>query len=149
MPSKTRAQPATSSEPISLDELFTYHPPDEEQREKYHKLLLAFTAVLEAGKAAMKEAATPDAPAEELAKGFTASCKAYAELINEFCPPSADRTAAIRCLRLARNAVNDVLFGMKQFPHGLSQFPFHVIFETELIRCRYQSNASIALAGRS
>ena len=144
MPKRTKAESTTTGP----NPLFVYHPPTEEQKPVYDKLHLGFLSVLEAGKAAMRLAKWGERSSTVDFDAFTAACSGYHDLIVELCPESADRTAAIRCLRLARNAVNDVLCGARDFPHGVHQAPFHNIFETELIKCRYQANASIALDGK-
>lgn len=159
MPSKTRKNgsevaemaPEKAPEPAKsiYDDLFTWHPPSEAQKEAYGKLQMAFLAVLEVGKRVVREQEYTQRAPQASFDDFTGACKGYALLIEELCPSSADRTAAIRCLRLARNAMNDILCGARHFPHGISQEPFMVIFETELIKCRYQANASIALGGRA
>ncbi len=141
--------PAPAPKPqFDFDELFTYHPPTEEQAPKYQQLQLGFLAVLEAGKVVLKGQRGDERAPQADFEAFTRSVRAYAELIAELCPSSADRTAAIRCLRLARNAMNDVLCGNRNHPHGLDPDPFSAIFEQELIKARYQANASIALNGR-
>lgn len=138
----------TKSEGTSPNPLFVYHPPTEEQVPKYQKLNLAFGAVMSSGREIIRNRPKERAEQERF-DGFSKTCEAYHDLIVELCPESADRTAAIRCLRLARNAINDILCGTERdFPHGLSQHPFSLVFETELVKCRYQANASIALEGK-
>lgn len=126
-------------------------PPTEEKRDLYAKLGLAYGAVLATARSLIGrdgEAKYGERAKPEHFERMTAAFRAYADLILECCPASADRTAALRCLRLARNAVNDILCGAKDFPHGFDQSPFHAIFEQELTKARYQANASIALDGR-
>jgi len=72
---------------------------------------------------------------------------AFATVINETCPESADKTAAIRCVRLARNAVNEWLCQARR--RTTSKHLLELAHD-ELMKARWQANASIALeASRS
>lgn len=62
--------------------------------------------------------------------------RALAENLNELCPESADKTAAIRCVRLAYDATLDAL------QHPDSQ-PFAYLANQELSKARYQARAAI------
>lgn len=57
-----------------LEDLFTYHPPSEGDKERY--------------------------------EAITRAAKAFARVILETCPPSADRSAALRKVREARMTAN-------------------------------------------
>lgn len=85
-------------------------------------------------------AAVNTAFGEEKFEGALASVaaafRALAENLNELCPESADKTAAVRCVRLAYDATCDAL------RHPDSQ-PFAYLANQELSKARYQARAAI------
>lgn len=127
VPSEGVTTSAPPRQGIPFSELFAWHPPTDEQRPKYQQLQIGFMAVVERAKASFAEATYGVRADQDVFDNFTKTVTAYAELIEELCPPSADRTAALRCLRLAHNAVNDILCGAKHWPNGLSQEPYKLI----------------------
>lgn len=72
--------------------------------------------------------------------------RAFAEAIDANAPDSADKTAAIRCVRLARNAANERIMSVVQ------GFPTHIncIAEArrQLVLARWQANSAIACGGK-
>lgn len=81
-----------------LDNWFTYHPPTDEQKPKY---------------AAIRDA---ELRCRDLEKHGTvthdrvnATLRDFVGVIDAHAPDSADKTAAIRCVRIARNALNEAL----------------------------------------
>ena len=60
-----------------LEDLFTYHPPETGDRERF--------------------------------EAITAAARAFAAVILEQCPPSADRSAALRKIREARMTANSAI----------------------------------------
>lgn len=62
--------------------------------------------------------------------------RALAENLNELCPESADKTAAIRCVRLAYDATCDAL----QYRESPA---FSYLANHELCKARYQARAAI------
>jgi hypothetical protein len=119
----------------TLDNWFTYHPPTDETKPKYAVIADAYQAALDA---------FHDQPTFE---SVTTAARKFVEAIIAVCPPSADATAAIRCVRLARNAKNDHLCqrGGKEYDPRLD---FGQIAREQLLFARYQANAAIACGGR-
>jgi hypothetical protein len=80
---------------------------------------------------------TPYFASQRVFQGLTGVFRAFAVAIGEHCPNGADKAAAIRSLRLARNCANDALCG-KRMTESLAWARFH------LTAARHQANASIA-----
>lgn len=97
--------------------------------------------------------------AQMLAEGFTnggatasdcervnAATRNFVKTIDANAPDSADKTAAIRCVRLARNAANEWIM------HLVSGFPLYIdnIGEArrQLVLARWQANSAIACKGK-
>lgn len=137
--------------PDQLDNWFTYHPPTEETAQKCAAIR---AAEFECHKAFAALAArayplkTPDT------KPLTAKdcdevnrlTRALAEVIDANAPDCADKTAAIRCVRLARNAANESVMA------NALMFPLHINSMQEAIRqlvlARWQANSAIACGGK-
>lgn len=126
---------------MATNPLFIYHPPTDEQKVLYERLAEAYAGVYRVMTKALRALGKRPAQPEDY-DAITDACEGYYNVIMEVCPASADRTAAIRCLRLARNAMNDCL----RLPEDRSVF--WTLAEQELIKCRYQAHASIALDGK-
>ena len=87
--------------PAQRDAWFSYHPPTPETAPKY-------AAIREAEKAAAM--VVDSARFGDVDYGrVNVVMLAFADAIAELAPNCADRTAAIRCVRLARNAANEAL----------------------------------------
>jgi hypothetical protein len=74
------------------------------------------------------------------------ACKAFYEVIQKVCPPSADRSAAERCVRLARMKANETMYPMHEsctadLPGKLGEAAL-----MELLSAKHQASASISLA---
>lgn len=124
---------------MDLDHLFTYHPPTEEKAPLYKRLSADFQEaqdVLEGIAPVRKHPQEVFAEVNEALKTFAAS-------ILEVCPPSADRSAAIRCVRLARNAANAHLHAGPNATGREIE-----IAHQQLLMARWQSAAAIALDGK-
>lgn len=74
-------------------------------------------------------------------------CQAFAVLIDEVAPDSADKSAAIRCVRLARNAYNEAATPTDGSANK-NQTWLIEIAEAELVKARWQANSAIACNGR-
>lgn len=105
---------------------FEYHPPTEETAPKY-------AAIRKAEEAAVSAICNPEATFASV----NAACLAFALVIDEHAPDRADKAAAIRCVRLARNFANEYLAHS-----GISNLEAAVL---ELRKARFQANAAIAL----
>jgi hypothetical protein len=79
---------------------------------------------------------------------------AFVTLINELCPSSADSSAAIRCVRLARNAYNEYLCEVirhlqgRTSPHPVSLEHWKQVAWEKLTEARWQASAAIACGGK-
>lgn len=135
--------------PEQLDNWFTYHPPTDETGPKYaairesemrcHK---AFAKILNP-----KTVDPPrDAPLAEDCETVNRVTRNFAEVIDAFAPDSADKSAAIRCVRLARNAMNEWIMSQ------VVGFPLHIDSAGEatrqLVMARWQGNSAVACGGK-
>lgn len=142
----------------TLDHLFTYHPPTPETQPKYAAIAHGYKACL----GIIRESLEGVAKSDDLQHHFneiTGACRGFADIINVMAPDSADKTAAIRCLRIARMAANETALVMG---HARADIPdeeaealfvqirqLAVLCENELVKARWQANAAIACGGRS
>jgi len=88
----------------------------------------------------------------------TAATFAFATVINEQCPESADKTAAIRCVRIARMAANEAVLQSRKIATAKTERQAGDLATLanqcgglalqHLTLARYQASASIALGGR-
>lgn len=132
--------------PEQIEHLFTYHPPTPEQVTKYETIKAAVAEVNEVIDTLRR--LVPGLKADENASDYlkcyqaiNASTKALVAVLCELCPPSADLAAAVRCVRLVRNACNEqVVWVARGSVPG-----FLVIARHELIKARWQANSAIAL----
>jgi hypothetical protein len=130
------------------ENLFVYHPPTAETQPKYDAIraaeqrCLVFAHHLWNG--------TPTMGYEDVNR----CCRAFAETIDLNAPDSADKSAAIRNVRLARNAMNEYIAtkGTYVIPAGIPQElrldTTHFLADTcmrELFQARFQACAAVAL----
>lgn len=128
--------------PEQREAWFTYHTPTEETAPKY-------TAIREAEFACHIAFAALGADDYTLTLADCAEVnrvtREFAMVIDANAPDCADKDAAIRCVRLARNAANErvvsVVYG----------FPTHINASAEasrqLVLARWQANSAIACNG--
>ena len=137
MGAKTRMEMPRAEQ---LDVWFTYHPPTEETLPKYKAIAAAVQGLRDAVHEARQMPHDPGAMApEEAFELVTNAARAFVEAIDANCPPCADATAAVRCVRLCRNAANDLLCGWAEQAHDLFMLNLH--------QARYQANSAIACGG--
>ena len=87
-----------------LNHWFVYHSPTIETQKKYAAIRAAEDACHDVfASMAVTGYAAPLADCDRV----NASTRAFAEAIDANAPDSADKAAAIRCVRLARNAANE------------------------------------------
>jgi hypothetical protein len=141
-----------------LDAYFTYHAPTEEQKPKYK-------AIDDAYKKAKFEVVSPladifrsqAAPTSAVHDIVNRATREFACVINEQSPDSADKTAAIRCVRLARNAANelyaliikdwdDLFLDPEKYQSTLEVLAHSI--DDEFNRAKWQSKSAIALEGK-
>lgn len=137
-----------------LDAWFTYHPPTEEQKPRYAAIREAELAavVLPLALANFVLARGGAVPEHDAVNAAFRHC---VEVIDAFTPDSADKSAAIRCVRLARMAMNEGIVHAKrmatltmvgnemQFVAGCADYA-----AVQLREARWQASAAIALEGR-
>lgn len=127
--------------PEQREAWFTYHAPTEETAPKYAAIREAeidcgscISAILNGGALAAHE-------------HVNARCRDFAEVIDACAPNSADKSAAIRCVRLARNAMNEAIVKAGQRGTGNEVIELCRHAERELRAARWQANSAIACNG--
>ena len=118
------------------DNWFTYHAPTDETAPKYAAIRAAEARAVETITMALDEGR---GAAYDL---INEACRAFAMVIDEQAPDSADKGAAIHCVRLARNAANEAVID----PAGAGRL--QAVAFTEIQKARWQANAAIACGGR-
>jgi hypothetical protein len=129
--------------PEQLDNHFSYHAPTEETAPKYAAIRAAeFECRKLCGTFSMAEYTATPANYHEV----NATMRTFAEIIDANAPDSADKAAAIRCVRLARNAINEHLASC------ILGYPVHINMLAEasrqLVLARFQANSAIACGGK-
>lgn len=124
--------------PEQRDNWFTYHVPTEVTKPKYTAIRAAEIGTSMAIDDAIGNFTGPDA-----FNRINAACLAYADVIDTQAPDSADKSAAIHCVRLARNAANEAVVADVEHANDL-----RVICAQELVKARWQANSAIACGGR-
>lgn len=138
----------------ALAHLFTYHPPTDETRPKYVAIAQAMSACLSAIEAMIPQADGAK-DLQPIFQAITGATHEFAKVINTQAPDSADKSAAIRCVRLARMAANEVVLLIatqtsddrptSEAEKGFAQAAqLGALCENELIKARWQANAAIA-----
>lgn len=129
--------------PDQLDNWFTYHPPTDETAPKYAAIRAAEAACF-----AVFDAAWSGSMDNRAYGPVNEACRAFAVAIDENCPDSADKSAAIRCVRLARNAANEELAFLIQSGGSGGNPALETQANDNLRAARWQANAAIACGGR-
>jgi hypothetical protein len=110
---------------------FTYHPPDTKEKKAVHDAVNAVFSNI---------SSVTSKPADVLSLGFTESNKLFLDAalaLNEIVPDSADKSAAVRNLQLARNFVNLAISERSRF---------YVKRANEyLLLAKFESNAAVAI----
>lgn len=136
--------PLTSDQ---LDNWFTFHAPTDETGPKY--------AALAAMERDCAELLTMPGLTHDR---VNAELRRFVETIDALAPDSADKTAAIRCVRIARNAMNEAIVKAARVEHPASHCLWVCDYDSvslpcriaihELIKARWQANSAIACGGR-
>lgn len=133
--------------PDQLDNWFTYHAPTDETAPKYAAIRHAESAVVFDITQTSYEGVT----CAVLHTRINAVTRHFAETIDALAPDSADKSAAIRCVRLARNFFNEWAVESQKPAGDRSWADPVVLFDRavfELTRARFQANSAIACGGR-
>lgn len=118
-------------------DLFTYIAPNDDTAARYQRIRLA------EGECATELAEHIHSHHTKLSYRYeliSAACKRMHDELVAVCPSSADLSAAIRCVRLARMAANEAV----TVPHARSRFAR--MAEEQLTLARWQACAAVALA---
>lgn len=123
-----------------LDNWFGYHAPTDETAPKYAAIRAAEESCVHGFNHVN---ACIDEPATVGYDNINACARAYAVAIDMHAPDSADKTAAIRCIRIARNAANEAVTKA-----GGERGRLFAIANTELQKARWQACSAIACDGK-
>lgn len=115
---------------LTLDALFTYHPTNERTAPKYE-------AIRDAEERCRKLALKAENYGDVTYNDVNEALRHFASVIDENAPECADKSAAIRCVRLARNALNEHLTGKMG---GVL-----AIATQQIIMARWQACSAVAL----
>jgi len=111
---------------------FQYQTPTADQAKRHREIQAAELYCLRACKGAKDHA------------NIDSACVVFADAIDKFCPGSADKTAAFRCLRLARNAAHErlVVEGTEEWREEVATAS---LLRQQLRLARYNACAAIAM----
>jgi hypothetical protein len=140
------SKPQFTTEQIDL--MFEYHTPTDETRPKYAAIREAHDRVTPEVERAFYLYDSEQLVSLACAERISDVLRRFAQAINEHAPDGADKAAAIRCVRLARNAYNEALFGFAEFGLGrvpLLRGPLVDQARQNLLAAKWQANAAIAL----
>lgn len=122
-------------------DLFVYHAPNAETLPRYKAIATEFEVCCNVFSRVLVPFTMPGrTPERSDYEAINAACKAFHAVIQKVCPPSVDRAAAERCVRLARMKANEAMRPL---------LPLKLVAESafmELLNAKLQANASIALA---
>lgn len=124
-------------------DLFIYIAPNDDTLPRHQRIRLAQNEV----GAGLNAAVFPADHAHQLFTGesfdlINNACKHFAAEISAVCPPSADRSAAERCVRLARMLANEAVVA----PSSEQKLKTLKLAQDQLMLARMQACASVALA---
>ena len=128
--------------PVNPDH-FIYHAPNEDTAPRYAAIRAAEDACHDVvGSLTMAEYTATAADYTRV----NGVLRAFAETIDSNAPDSADKTAAYRCVRLARNALNEHIAA------SINDFQPRINLLSEAIRqlvlARWQANSAVACGGK-
>lgn len=132
--------------PDQLDNWFTYHPPTPETTPKYGAIRAAEQDVHTLLRGLRDEMGAGGKLAPTDCDKVNAVTRALAEVIDANAPDSDDKAAAIRCVRLARNATNEII--MRTFGGASYEEGAFTVAHGEVTKARWQANSAIACGGR-
>lgn len=135
---------------MPIQDLFGYQPPNDDTKPRFAHLSAAYDATratfrdtLEdrVNSSALMAGIVPSATSVEFNE-ITQACRTFVDAMKMVCPHSADQTAAVRCVRLARMYANNALLQKDCFSPGRDYE--HALDQLKM--AWFQANASIALA---
>lgn len=125
--------------PEQLENWFTYHAPTSETTPKY----VAIRAAELACAMDIDDAIADDCDRKFRYDRINKATRTFAEIIDANAPDSTDKSAAIRCVRLARNAANEAITAEPDHVADL-----RVLCAQNLTAARFQANSAIACGGK-
>ena len=128
--------------PVNPDH-FIYHAPNEDTAPRYAAIRAAEDACHDVvGSLTMAEYTATAADYTRV----NSVLRVFAETIDSNAPDSADKTAAYRCVRLARNALNEhIAASMGNFPTRINCLAEAT---RQLVLARWQANSAVACGGK-
>jgi hypothetical protein len=163
---ETRQMPFTTEQ---LDNWFTYHEPTtEEEKAGYRDIADAWKRCMALlwheldphvfGKAnqladeGIRGAQLSNSHFQEAFDLVNRQTRMFCAVVGRVCPSSADATAAARCIRLARNALNEyIVASINVIRGGQPVFDpghFQRMATDQLMLARWQASAAIACGGK-
>jgi hypothetical protein len=148
----------TMFSPDQLDRDFTYWPPTEATAPRYaaireaEQALHALFAMLRArGERWVAEFSIQrEHPGGRLTvadcEEVNARTRAFAEVLDAQAPDGADKAAAYRCIRLARNAANEFIMACVTYQSPCADVLR--IAADEIVKARWQACSAVALDGK-
>ena len=134
-----------------LDRDFTYHTPTTVTAPKYASIREAEEAVHKWFDTLRARAASPRSVVKEPltpldCNTVNAVTRAFAEVLDAQAPDGADKAAAYRCIRLARNGANEFIMShVLGFPLVTDSLRIAV---DEIVKARWQACGAVALDGK-
>lgn len=122
---------------MPIPDAFTYVAPNDDTAPRHKRIRDAEAACTTA---VLNNICRIDLPAADRFPGISAACKRFHDELVAVCPPSADLSASLRCVRLARMAANEAVAVKDQFDRCVQ------IAAEQLLFARWQACASVALA---
>ena len=122
-----------------LDSWFTYHTPTEDTAPRYKAIRAAELACA----MDIDDAIADDCDRSIRFDRVNKATRTFAVVIDTNAPDSADKSAAIRCVRLARNAANEAIAAEADHAADL-----RVMCAQNLTAARFQANSAIACGGK-
>ena len=131
--------------PVVNPNHFVYHAPTEDTAPRYAAIRAAEDACHDVVNSLTMAEYT--ATAADYIK-VNSALRVFAETIDSNAPDSADKTAAYRCVRLARNALNEHLATC--FSDRVPPPRINLLYEAQnqLVFARWQANSAVACGGR-
>lgn len=135
---------------MPIQDLFGYQPPNDDTKIRFNRLDEVYASVRNlfvvilahrVDTNALMASAIPRATKEQF-EPITEACRAFADEMKLVCPPSADQTAAVRNIRLARMYANEALL---QRDRSSPRRDYDQALE-QLKMAWFQAKASVALA---
>lgn len=126
--------------PVNPDH-FVYHAPNEDTAPRYAAIRAAEDACHN-----VVDSLTGHIATEADYIRVNSALRVFAETIDSNAPDSADKTAAYRCVRLARNALNEhIAASINDFQPRMNLLSEAV---RQLVLARWQANSAVACGGK-